>query len=158
MMYKTCSRCNAVKLKGDFFHNAKNTDGFQAWCKQCKNNARKGTPTRTAERARRRAAKLKASPTWSDDRAISELYKIAKRLQIITGVQYHIDHIDPLQHNLVCGLHVAQNLQVLPATVNIEKSNRFIPYRYCDGTRYELVGTDWLWTIDPLDRHGHHNV
>lgn len=144
MVSKNCPRCQNVKLGSEFFNCSRSTDGLQAWCKQCKNDSRKGTPARTAERARRRAAKLNASPSWSDDKAISELYRIAKRLQTITGVEYHIDHIAPLQHELVCGLHVAENLQVLPASVNIEKSNSFTPYRYCDGIRYTLDGVDWV--------------
>lgn len=95
--------------------------------------------------------KVNASPAWANDQAITELYKLAKRLQVLTGVQYHVDHIDPLQSDIVCGLHIATNLQVIPATLNYEKSNRFTPYRYCNGTRFELVGSEWQFCpINPV--------
>jgi len=67
---------------------------------------------------KRRANKLNATPKWSEDKLIKEFYKNRPK-------NYHVDHIIPLQNNLVCGLHVISNLQYLTAKDNLSKGNRF---------------------------------
>lgn len=56
---------------------------------------------------------------------IKEIYKQAKKLSKETGIEYHVDHIAPLQGELICGLHVEWNLEIIPATENLKKSNKF---------------------------------
>ena len=75
--------------------------------------------------AKRRAAKLERTVSWSDSNAIKALYTEAQRLTEETGEQHHVDHIIPLQGELVSGLHVQNNLQVLTAYANLSKSNTF---------------------------------
>lgn len=89
---------------------------------------------------------LNATVKFADEKAIKTVYKAANMLQTATGQEYHVDHIDPLQNDLVCGLHIASNLQVLPASVNMSKSNKFKPYRICDGIEYKLSadGSHWV--------------
>lgn len=52
-----------------------------------------------------------------------------KRLKMekITGVKHHIDHIVPLNSPIVCGLHAWTNLQVISYRENIGKGNRYWP-------------------------------
>jgi hypothetical protein len=78
--------------------------------------------------AKRRASKLKAIPPWLtefDNNYIKSLYKQAKWLSKNTETKYQIDHIYPLQGKIVSGLHVPTNLQILEASENIVKSNKF---------------------------------
>jgi len=81
-----------------------------------------------AKEARRRARKLSATPPWLSGPQVAHIkrtYKLAKIMESITGDKYHVDHIVPLQGKNVCGLHVPWNLQVLPASSNISKSNKY---------------------------------
>jgi hypothetical protein len=85
-------------------------------------------PLYAALAAKRRAAKLLRTPTWLtpvDFFAISNLYAAAAQRTAETGVKWHVDHIVPLQGQFVSGLHVPWNLQLLPATDNISKHNRY---------------------------------
>lgn len=80
-----------------------------------------------ARSAKRRAAKLEATPDWLTDEQLNEIkniYWLAQDLKKITGEDYHVDHIIPLQGEEVRGLHVPWNLQVLPADINLSKGNR----------------------------------
>ena len=60
-------------------------------------------------------------------------YKVAKILGGLTGQKYHVDHIIPLRHPLVAGLHHEDNLQILLGRDNRSKGNRFIPGEHKDG-------------------------
>ncbi len=77
--------------------------------------------------ARRTAQKLLAVPAWANKFFISEAYHLAKLRTEITGFKWHVDHIVPLQSDLVCGLHVEHNLRVIPARDNLTKNNRWWP-------------------------------
>ena len=74
--------------------------------------------------AKRRAAKTRAAVPWADQRLIQFKYDLAARMTEATGYQWDVDHIIPLRHKLVCGLHVENNLQVITHTANIKKGNR----------------------------------
>lgn len=74
-----------------------------------------------ASMAKRRAQKLLATPGWltkADFAAMAQVYVEAGALG------YHVDHITPLVHPDVCGLHVPWNLQLLTKSDNCRKGNR----------------------------------
>lgn len=77
-----------------------------------------------ARGAKRRAWKLQATPAWANEKAMLRMYKEAQAMTIKTGVKHHVDHIVPLISNLVCGLHVECNLQILTQAENLSKGNR----------------------------------
>jgi len=78
----------------------------------------------TAKGAKRRAAKLQATPAWSDLVAIAEIYRQAQQLTLDTGVNHDVDHIVPLRGKYVWGLHIPINLQVLTSSANKRKLNK----------------------------------
>lgn len=63
-----------------------------------------------------RARKIQAVPNWADLDKIKEVYKNCPE-------GFHVDHVVPLKGKTVCGLHVVENLQYLPALENIRKRN-----------------------------------
>ena len=83
---------------------------------------------RNAFDAKRRASKLQRTPSWltkEDLAEIEDIYRMAKRRSEVEGIQYHVDHIIPLQGKNISGLHVPSNLQILRATENLSKGNRY---------------------------------
>ena len=80
-----------------------------------------------AAASRRRAAILKATPSWLNVRQHLEMnymYEKAAKLREKTGDMYHVDHVVPLRGKNVCGLHVPWNLQLLEDADNWRKGNR----------------------------------
>ena len=71
--------------------------------------------------------KRQALPVWANLPRIAEIYETAAWLTEQSGEPWHVDHIVPLQGKTVCGLHVENNLTLLPASENIAKSNRWWP-------------------------------
>ena len=78
-----------------------------------------------AMRARRKLAKIQRTPAWANRFFIEEAYDLIARRATATGIKWHVDHILLLQGRKVSGLHVENNLQVIPALDNIRKHNRY---------------------------------
>ena len=71
------------------------------------------------QRTKRRG--LHSTPMWSQTSEINLVYQKAKEFNM------EVDHIVPLVSDIVCGLHVWANLQLLSLQENRQKSNRIWP-------------------------------
>ena len=77
--------------------------------------------------AKRKASKLQRTPSWltkEDLAEIEDIYRMAKRRSEVEGIEYHVDHIIPLQGKNISGLHIPSNLQILRARDNLIKGNK----------------------------------
>lgn len=82
-----------------------------------------------AHAARRRAAKLLRTPPWltaQDLADIAEIYVLCAERTKITGVPHAVDHVIPLMGRTVSGLHIAANLQIITASENSSKHNKYV--------------------------------
>ena len=72
----------------------------------------------------------RATPIWFDEAhrfAIREAYKLASEREQTTGIPWDIDHVIPLRGKLVCGLHVMENIAVIPRKENNAKRAKYVP-------------------------------
>lgn len=97
---------------------------------------KKNNPGYRAYLAARKAHIKKATPSWADKDLLTAVYSIAG--------ENEVDHIIPITHPDVCGLHVPWNLQILSPMDNNMKNNRF------DGT-YE--NDSWREYLDVWKKH-----
>lgn len=86
-----------------------------------RNNPLKGK----IEAAVRRKRSKQAMPKWANKRYMKLFYQIAQEESEKLGYKITIDHIIPLKHPLVCGLHNEFNLQFLSFSENSRKRNTF---------------------------------
>lgn len=74
-----------------------------------------------------------ATPPWIEPKALREVYARRMPGQVI-------DHIIPITHPRVCGLHVPWNLAVVPHGTNASKSNRWCQWQG------DLFDEQWILT------------
>lgn len=80
-----------------------------------------------AQASKYRAKKQQATAGWDEeltDFCMQEAYDLVRLRKETTGVSWDTDHIIPIKGKDVCGLHVWNNLQVIPASLNRSKGNR----------------------------------
>jgi hypothetical protein len=91
-------------------------------CRQC--NTESKPAYREREAARRAGPR---AVRWADQKAMVAVYRACAKATVETGEVHHVDHVIPLRGELVSGLHVPTNLQVLTGPANSSKGNRFEP-------------------------------
>lgn len=77
----------------------------------------------------------------SEKRKIRKFYVEAQLMNLQHRGKFEVDHILPLNHPLICGLHVESNLQVISKTKNTNKGNDFIPYCEINGRKVYFKNT-----------------
>jgi hypothetical protein len=108
---KAWAKANPEKRRATYkAYREANREKIQAYYKANREKSR-------AQTAKRRAAKLKATPAWADLRKIQDFYEACPP-------GHHVDHYFPLISPIMCGLHVESNLRYLPAKENFSKGNR----------------------------------
>lgn len=115
--YKYCSGCDGLLYLAGF-NNSKSR------CKVCLKGA--FTEYYVANKASiinrvtiRNTLKISRIPSWANLAKIKEFYAKCPE-------GCHVDHIVPLQGELVSGLHVENNLQYLTAEENLRKGNKWV--------------------------------
>lgn len=66
------------------------------------------------------------APAWADTGAIAAFYQMARRATRCVGIRFEVDHVIPVRGRSVSGLHVPENLRVLPKYANASKGNRVV--------------------------------
>lgn len=128
---KECVTCRSIKTQSyqekGYFKNYReeNTEKEKKYRKEYKKNNKDKVNAFTAKY---RANKKNRVPKWvtSEDLwLIKEIYDLAALRSKITGVQWHVDHIIPINGTNVSGLHCVSNLQVIVGTANMSKNNKW---------------------------------
>lgn len=79
-----------------------------------------------AREAHKRMAAFVGDPEFNS-LVFAEAYTLSRQRAVSTGVLWHVDHVVPLRSPVVCGLHTACNIAVIPARDNQAKGNRYWP-------------------------------
>jgi hypothetical protein len=102
-----------------------NSEKVNEHCKQWRD---KYPEKNLAKAIRYRASKDNRTVSWDKeltDLVVQEASHKCFLMQKLTGYTWHVDHVIPLNGKRVSGLHVWNNLAVIPASQNMSKSNRY---------------------------------
>ena len=105
-------------------YRLENKDKVSAYNKEYRQNNKSRIYARN--RSRKQKMLIQQMPSWADKSAMEIIYQQARRRSQIEGIKYHVDHIIPLNGNIVSGLHIESNLQILTARDNVTKKNNFV--------------------------------
>ena len=128
-----CEHCIAEDRQRDKLRSGRKQKYYIAdpvkFCDRSK-EWRQNNPDKYREiKQKRRAARFNATPPWYgelDEFVLMQAHELCQLRRNATGIDWNIDHMIPLQAKNVCGLHVWNNFQVIPARLNSAKCNKLI--------------------------------
>lgn len=128
---KTCPCCGVSKPLSDYSRTKSRSSGHQHKCKVCHYAANRdwrllNRGKCNSHNASYKSSKRQSTPNWADVDQIRKTYELAKWVSTLYNKPFEVDHIVPLRGKAVCGLHVENNLQILPMNDNRSKSNKLI--------------------------------
>lgn len=124
---KDFAKSDKYKLKNKETKAKWNLSNKHKWTFYRKNWIDSHREVKNLHTAKRRSSKLNRTPVWytkEDEFLFEEAYTLALLREKLTKFKWHVDHILPLQGKNVSGLHVINNIQVIPAKLNLSKGNR----------------------------------
>lgn len=147
-LYTYCKPCKALKDKASYEKNKEKRLAYiKQWCSENLEKTRfykrkyksinpdidkiykkENKASINFSNAKRRANVKNRTPLWLtefDRLKIKCYYQVASMRSKESGQNWHVDHIIPLQGKNVCGLHVPNNLQIIPAIENMRKNNHY---------------------------------
>lgn len=136
-LQSTCKDCEALSRSKWFKDNKDKTKIYNREAHLRKVGSYKRTPPRLMTREkvlegwRRRANKRSSRVRKArfTDELTSFVIEQAHELRIIrnklTGFKWNVDHVIPLNNSKVCGLHIWNNIAVIPEVDNLRKGNSY---------------------------------
>lgn len=128
----TCTRCKEDKPQTSYYKRSDTPQPYRQPCKDCvnrkvdhKDHYNKHKRYYIYKSTNRKAHVKRAIPSWANQEQIKRIYAACAKITEQTGIEHHVDHIIPLQGENVCGLHVENNLAIIPAKMNLQKSNKY---------------------------------
>ena len=107
-------------------YRTKNVDAIR---QRSKDYSRRNRGKVLARASERYARKKLAVPGWYgefDNLVFQEAHDLRQMRNEQTGILWHVDHMIPMQAISVCGLHVWNNIQLIPAIMNMKKKNNML--------------------------------
>lgn len=127
---KRCSKCWLLKPLEEYKKTTNSKDGYEYRCKNCKKLTKntgskrkkpykkwKNPKNRVKYHNNKRRIGIKNATLKGFEDQIMKIYEECPE-------GYSVDHIIPINNDLVCGLNVPWNLQYLTLSENISKSNK----------------------------------